>query len=241
MAALTVGQTQIPYTIRRSNRAKRRRIEVTPESVVLVVPQGGDLPAARKFLESRRAWVFTQLQVVNAKAAHRDAYRPERLVTGAKVYYRGRRTRLTVRIAKDDRVRVEYRNGFVLHAPANASEQAKRRALIAWLKNTVREDVEALVRRYTKSQGASASGLRVKALEGMWGSCGTGGILHFDWRLVFAPRPVLEYAVLHEVCHLTERTHSRAFWSTLRAQMPNFEERKAWLDEHQHLLDALPL
>ena len=75
----------------------------------------------------------------------------------------------------------------------------------------------------------------------MWESCGEGDTLHFDWRLVFAPKPVLEYAVPHEVCHLKERTHSPAFWAHVRSQMPDYEDRKAWLDSYQHLLDALPL
>jgi len=239
MAELTVGHTRIAYSVRRSSRAKHRRIEVTPDGVVLVIPKGGNTKDVHRFMESRRRWVFEQVVAVSAKAAHRDAYRPERLVTGAKVYYRGRRMRLTVKKAKG--IRVEYRNGFILHAPKGTTEQVKRRALRSWLQQRVKDDVEAIVRRYARRLEVAPKGLRIKRLKEMWGSCGKGGILHFDWRLIFAPKPVLEYAVLHEVCHLKERSHGKAFWSALRAQMPDYESRKIWLDDHQHLLDALPV
>ena len=100
MEKLTVGQTEIPYSVRRSSRAKRRRIEVTPDGVVLILPKGGKLSEGREFMEDRRRWVFEQVVAVGAKAAHRDSMRPEQLVTGSKVLYRGRQMRLTVQKAK---------------------------------------------------------------------------------------------------------------------------------------------
>jgi predicted metal-dependent hydrolase len=65
-----------------------------------------------------------------------------------------------------------------------------------------------------------------------WGSCSSNGALSFNWRLVLAPHDVLDYVVVHEVCHLVEHNHSAAFWKLVARRRPNYEDSKAWLDTH---------
>ena len=65
-----------------------------------------------------------------------------------------------------------------------------------------------------------------------WGSCSTTGTLSFNWRLVLAPHDVLDYVVVHEVCHLVEHNHSKSFWSLVAKRRPQYLEPKQWLDEH---------
>ena len=65
-----------------------------------------------------------------------------------------------------------------------------------------------------------------------WGSCSAAGTLSFNWRLVLAPHDVLDYVVVHEVCHLLEHNHGRSFWRLVEQRRPGYREAKAWLDEH---------
>jgi predicted metal-dependent hydrolase len=65
-----------------------------------------------------------------------------------------------------------------------------------------------------------------------WGSCSSKGALSFNWRLVLAPHDVLEYVVVHEVCHLAEHHHGPAFWKLVERRLPEYRESKRWLDEH---------
>ena len=65
-----------------------------------------------------------------------------------------------------------------------------------------------------------------------WGSCSTRGTLSFNWRLVLAPHDVLDYVVVHEVCHLVEHNHGARFWALVRRRRPHYDEPKRWLDEH---------
>ena len=65
-----------------------------------------------------------------------------------------------------------------------------------------------------------------------WGSCSTRGTLSFNWRLVLAPHDVLDYVVVHEVCHLLEHNHGPAFWQLVGSRRPAWREAKAWLDAH---------
>jgi predicted metal-dependent hydrolase len=65
-----------------------------------------------------------------------------------------------------------------------------------------------------------------------WGSCSSNGALSFNWRLVLAPHDVLDYVVVHEVCHQVELHNGPAFWVLVAKRRPAYEESKAWLDEH---------
>ena len=65
-----------------------------------------------------------------------------------------------------------------------------------------------------------------------WGSCSNRGTLSFNWRLVLAPHDVLDYVVVHEVCHLVELNHGPSFWRLVAKRRPGFADSKSWLDEH---------
>ncbi len=65
-----------------------------------------------------------------------------------------------------------------------------------------------------------------------WGSCSSKGTLSFSWRLMLAPPRVLDYVVLHEICHLKEMNHSAAFWNLVGSVMPDYKEYRKWLRDH---------
>lgn len=74
--------------------------------------------------------------------------------------------------------------------------------------------------------------IAVRDTRSQWGSCSTNGSLSFSWRLVLAPREVLDYVVVHELCHLRHHDHSRAFWALVARQRPTYHAEKRWLDDH---------
>jgi predicted metal-dependent hydrolase len=96
-----------------------------------------------------------------------------------------------------------------------------------------RREARARVSLIAQSE-ALALGVRYRRLalrdqRSRWGSCSSKGTLSFNWRLVLAPHDVLDYVVVHEVCHLVEHNHGRAFWRLLERRRPGYREQKAWL------------
>ncbi len=69
-----------------------------------------------------------------------------------------------------------------------------------------------------------------------WGSCSSKGNLNFNWRLVMAPEEILDYVVVHELCHLAHLNHSSQFWQMVRDILPDFRERRNWLKANGLLL-----
>ena len=157
-------------------------------------------------------------------------------VWGARVRCGGRRLGLWVGVGAGARATVAYRGGFVVTVPAGlgAEEREARvgEALEGWLRGRVREDAEGLVRRYAPRLGVEPAGVRIAAQKHLWGSCGRDGVIRLNWQLIFAPRAVLEYAVVHELCHLRERSHGAGFWRLVAEVMPDYEGRKGWLERN---------
>jgi len=80
--------------------------------------------------------------------------------------------------------------------------------------------------------GVAYSRLTVRDQVTRWGSCSSKGALSFNWRLVLAPHDVLEYVVVHEVCHLVELNHGPRFWKLVERRRPDYRASKRWLDDH---------
>lgn len=65
-----------------------------------------------------------------------------------------------------------------------------------------------------------------------WGSCSSDSNLNLSTRLLFAPQPVIDYVIIHELAHLIELNHSSRFWKLVADAMPNYQEKEEWLKEH---------
>lgn len=238
MPMLTVGSVEIAYVLRRSAAATRARITVTPDSVEVVVPTAATEDEIAGVLHRRRAWLYEQTRHMAERMARSNAVR--RFVSGAKIPYRGRLMRLRVEPCDDTLVSVAYRNGFLVGCPRSVAPASHddliESALRLWLRKRLRQDVADLVRRHGEPNGLKPKDVRVKDQKHVWGSCGIDRVVNLNWQLVFAPRTVLEYAVVHELCHLRHRTHDRAFWGLVGTILPDWEARKAWLDQNEHFL-----
>lgn len=242
MPVLIVGKTEILYTVRRSEKAKRKRIIVTPGQVEIVAPVTSEEAEIETFAHQQRRWIFEKREEVETKAKARQMENPgpSRFVSGAKIPYRGRQLRLTVQKGESDQIEVSYRHGFVVSIPSSLPAQdrdgAIAEALTFWLKDRVAQDVAGFVRHYSRRLGVQPKGVRIKEQKHLWGSCSRGEMLNFNWHLIFAPRPVLEYAVVHELCHLVHRNHSPGFWALVGSQLSGYETCRKWLEDHEQIL-----
>ena len=104
------------------------------------------------------------------------------------------------------------------------TEQQGRREARARISLIAQSEAAALGVTYTR--------ITLRDQRSRWGSCSSKGALSFNWRLVLAPHDVLDYVVVHEVCHLAELHHGPAFWRLVEKRRPQYRESKQWLDDH---------
>jgi predicted metal-dependent hydrolase len=95
-----------------------------------------------------------------------------------------------------------------------------------------RARISLIVQSEAAALGVKVERITMRDQRSRWGSCSSKGWLSFNWRLVLAPHDVLDYVVVHEVCHLVEHHHGPAFWELLERRRPNYRGSKAWLDDN---------
>ncbi|HEX6761411.1 MAG TPA: M48 family metallopeptidase [Gaiellaceae bacterium] len=95
-----------------------------------------------------------------------------------------------------------------------------------------RPRIELIAQSEAAALGTSYSRITLRNQRSRWGSCSAKGELSFNWRLVLAPHDVLDYVVVHEVCHLVEHHHGAAFWKLVEQRRRDYRASKDWLDEN---------
>lgn len=88
------------------------------------------------------------------------------------------------------------------------------------------------VEYYLPLTGGHYSSIRIGDQKTRWGSCSSNKTLSFSWRLMLAPPRVLDYVVVHELCHLTHMNHSKEFWTLVASVDPDYKEHRKWLKEN---------
>lgn len=214
----TVSDDVIPYQVRRSDRARRVRVSVDLERGVEVV-----LP--RRVAEREAAAAIAELAPwIERRVAELERVRATVAARGDTVPYLGESLRL---VTEPGRTRV-HRQGDLLLVPATD----RRSAVERWFRRAARAEIEPRLEHACALAGTTYARLTIRGQRTRWGSCSPTGTLSFNWRLLLAPEPVLDYVVWHEVCHLEVMDHSPRFWALLQDRCPDYRQHVRWLRRH---------
>jgi predicted metal-dependent hydrolase len=186
-----------------------------------------------RFIEAKTDWI-RQRQVKTQK----EAGLLHQYVDGETFLYLGKE--IPLRIVSDEGPRKGNKkpalvmDGF-FQLMRSAQPQAES-LFEAWYKKQARRLLTERVEFLAHEHGFKVKKLRVSSARTRWGSCSTKGTLSFTWRLVMAPLEIIDYVIVHELCHLKELNHSKAFWSQVEAILPDYKRRRAWLKKNGNSL-----
>jgi hypothetical protein len=151
---------------------------------------------------------------------------------GARLPYLG--GGLALRLATATRARAE-RSGDELHVTTrSAGVDEVRRAVVAWYKRSAREYLEERVEALSAAAGIAPPRFLLSAALARWGSCNAKREVRLAWRLVKAPRELIDYVICHELAHLRHMNHSSAFWAEVERQCPDYRARRKRLHATDH-------
>jgi predicted metal-dependent hydrolase len=214
-----MSEPAFDYRVRRSDRARRVRVRVdSAHGVEVVLPRRAPEREAAAAIRELRPWIerrMAELARTRAAVAAR----------GATVPYLGAALAL---VAEPGRTRVHRRGGTLL-VPGGEDH---RPALERWFRRQARAEIASRLEAATAAVGATYSGLTIRGQRTRWASCAASGAMSFNWRLLLAPEPVLDYVVWHEVCHLEVMDHSARFWALLGERCPDYRTHAGWLRRH---------
>lgn len=223
--AFLQGDPPIALTVRRSARARRMTLRVSRMDgrVTLTLPQEVADSEGLAFAGSRAEWIRKHLA---------DQEAPQPVKFGGEVPVLGVARRIVPTRGK--RLLLDGDN---LHVPGDP-EQLGRRVQV-WLRHLARRELAAASDHFAQKLGVSYTKLSLRDTRSRWGSCSQAGRLMYSWRLVMAPHEVLSYVAAHEVAHLRQMNHSRAFWQLVEEIYGPPDRAKNWLRLQGHGLHAV--
>jgi len=212
-------------------RSRRRTfsLEVRPDGKLIVRAPASATDAQVRALIARKAdWIRkTQARL----AAQYPALKPKTFTPGETFWYLGEQVPL--RLTDHKRPPLDLDGAFLL---SRAARSRAREVFIAWYREETRQITTDLVSKYVKQYGFKVNGVRITSARTRWGSCSSSRNLNFTYRLCMAPLPVIEYVVVHELAHLKEHNHSKAFWQVVAEIDPAYKQHRAWLKENGYYL-----
>lgn len=197
--------------------------------VELVLPMRASERAGNAFVVSRRDWINQALATQKQRSSF---VQPVVCADGASIPCFGDTLQLAI-ICEPNR----NRSSVVLHGFSLTIRVATitnaHKALSDWYKRETKAYCEGQVQEYADTLRVNVSSVRAIHMTSQWGSCNSKTkVLTFNWKLALAPEEVARYVVAHEVAHLVEANHSRAFWNTVKKLDPNYDFHRKWLKEY---------
>lgn len=229
------GQT-VSYTIKRSPRARYVRLEVRPETgLTVVIPRSYKSDQIPDLLRRKGRWVLSKLaKYYNAPPTMAG----KELESGDTIRYLGQALKVVIRRFHQNTDGVVLEQGRLI-----VNARAAGNGGLNWLvERWYRMQAEALITEkadeLATQMEVTYGRLTIRGQKTRWGSCSRQGNLSFNWKLMAAPAPVVNYVVVHELAHLKEMNHSKKFWQLVARYCPRWREHKKWLKEHAALLGS---
>lgn len=220
---LELPDTSLAYAIRTSARRRSLSLELRADgSLTVATPHGLSLATIRAFIESRRAWIEAKRALLTPPA-------PPRVppANGTRLPYLGTELALEVSIAPARRAACRCESGsLVIKVP---HDTAIRSAIEAWYRRAAATHAAARLAYFAPLVGRAARKLVIRAQRTRWGSCSARGTISLNWRLMQAPPEILDYVVVHELCHLLVPNHSPRFWDEVARVLPDWRRQRAEL------------
>lgn len=219
---------RVPYTLRRSARARYLRADIGLRTGLRVtLPDGLNEARVEVFLRSRRVWVLNALRRLERLAA----LIPDRTLDhGTTVPYLGSELVLNLSVGSPARVG-RLGDSLIVHTPRRA-RAAVRAALVDWYRAEAARVLGDRARELGERHQLGFRRIIIRDQKRRWGSCSASGTLSFNWRLMLAPESVAAYLVAHELAHRAHPDHSRKFWEKVAELCPGFRQEERWLKKN---------
>jgi predicted metal-dependent hydrolase len=227
---------RIPYKVVRSRRSTADVVIEPDGSVVVRAPEWTDDAQVDAIVAEKSYWIYKNLaewRELNSSRVLRE-YK-----NGEGFLFLGRSYRLALVSNQTQPLQVldewfSLRRELVETSDMETAKAAFRDFYAAEGRTRMRERVQY----FSPKVGVAVANVDVRELGNRWASCSPSGALAFHWKCIMAPLSIIDYIVVHELCHLRHRDHTDAFWNEVDKVLPDYRERKDWLRKNGAGLDV---
>jgi predicted metal-dependent hydrolase len=217
-----------PVEIIRTERSKSASIEIEDDIVKVTVPKNLSDVRIENLIRNRTTWIRQKLKIQT------EIIRPKskEYVSGETFTYLGRNYRL--KCVSGSVENAKLKNGYLtVHVEKGVSgcdcERSVKTSLEQWYRGHALSKLKEKTKRYASIIGVTPKSVGLKDYKARWGSCSSSGDVTYNWRIIIAPHHIVDYIVVHELCHLLEHNHSPKYWKHVEHVIPNYKDCRQWL------------
>lgn len=217
-------------------RSKRKNLCISINEdgkVIAKIPAYVSEPTLKELIDQKAAWIYEKREAVKQRQIKKVK---RQYVNGATLMYMGKEVPMELIFAKQSNVELflDEETGdskFVIHAP-NTEVESMQKLLKKWYKKQSMEYLTQKVATYAQNMKVTYGSISIKSRKKQWGTCDTQGNLTFSWRLIMAREDVIDYVIVHELCHRKHMDHSKQFWNAVEQVLPDYKKREQWLQDN---------
>jgi hypothetical protein len=232
------GTITIPYYIIKSKRIKTSEIIVDSDRVTIRTPLNKNLSEIRRIVSDKASWIIKKQK--EYKEAIPQIIKPT-FEEGSTLPYLGRNYPLRILKENHSENNIDLIDGEFIIRIKSSKETTDSKTVIkklyeGWLIQNAQSLFKHKVEEYSEKLGVQPDKVNLKNLKNRWGSMTKEGSLNLNINVLKAPEDIIDYIILHELCHLKIKEHSHHYWDYLRRYMPDYQQKIDWLKVHGAIL-----
>lgn len=230
MPSLILENQTINYKIRRSKRIKNLKISIKPNREIFIsIPSYLPNLVAKHFLKENTNWVLKKLSESEALKPQINFTKEPKLNFLGKKFYQ---LKILSGQGKRNLLQEHFTELHFFKGSKSAELQKEiQRHLEIFYKKKAHNYLEKRVLFFTEKLKVKHNKIFIKNQKTRWGSCSSKNNLNFNWRIMFATKKIIDYLVIHEVCHLKEMNHGKKFWKLVEKLDPDFKIHRNFLNK----------
>lgn len=217
-----------PDYIERSNRRTLSLSVLKDGNVVVKAPINMRDETISRFVEEKQDWIREKLFLINKTISKFDD-----VVHYKKFLLYGNRYSLLL----DNVKRIETNDKFQIVMPNKIEPDKILKNLKSWYKKVAKQILSERLAFIESRIKLKSNSFRIGDSKGRWGSCNSRGVICLNFRVIMLPPALIDYVIVHELCHLVEMNHSKAFWNLVSTFLPNVDQLKKAIKEYGILLN----
>lgn len=196
-------------------------------NVVVKAPIGMRNETINHFVEEKQAWIRDKLFLINkTKVKFDDVVHYQKFLLYGNKYS----------LLLDNVKKIETNDKFQIIIPIKTEREKILKTLKNWYKKIAKQILEDRLKFIESKIKLKSNLMRISDSKGRWGSCSSKGVITFNFRVIMLPPAIIDYVIVHELCHLVEMNHSKNFWRLVETFLPKTPELKMAIKEYGFLL-----
>ncbi|MBP2650628.1 MAG: hypothetical protein H6Q74_1453 [Firmicutes bacterium] len=240
MQTITLNNTIIAYTLKYSSRRKTLQLKVVPPGLIqITLPSNFPLNQIEDVLKAKAAWIISHLKQLATLA---DCHINSTLTNGAQILYLGEAMTLNIIPISITRPSLTL-NGqtITIYLPIAQFNQPEVlfNTLRQWYINAATEYLAVRTNYWAEKISVRPRHISIRQQKTRWGSASPSGNINYNWQIIMAPPEVIDYLIIHELCHIKIFNHSATYWQLVAQSDANYKQHREWLRHNGYLLTRL--